>query len=70
MGIVINLIDPTGMSAMESDDPIYDDQGRLIGDDGKTNGLIHIVFDEKTQSEISVQTENGNQAIDLLNYNH
>ncbi|MBC9795833.1 hypothetical protein [Sinomicrobium weinanense] len=37
----------------------------MIGDDGKTDGKIHIVIDRKQAKSIEKQTEAGNTAIDL-----
>ncbi len=42
-------VDPTGML----DDPIYNLKGEKIGDDGKTDGKIHIVTDKKKANSIS-----------------
>jgi len=63
----IYFIDPDGMAPVGSmeDDPIYDKKANLIGDDGKSDGKIHIVYNKGQAKEIKTQTKNGNTAIDL-----
>ncbi|NUY81913.1 RHS repeat-associated core domain-containing protein [Flavobacterium sp. MAH-1] len=62
----IRFIDPDGRSV---DDPIYGQNFwgalKLIGDDGKNDGKIHIVYNKEQQKTIEKQTEGGNKAIDL-----
>jgi len=53
----IVFFDPDGMLANPFDDPIYNSGGQQIGDDGKDNGKIHIVFDLNTELEIFNQTQ-------------
>ncbi|MFA7688450.1 MAG: hypothetical protein WCY25_11350 [Moheibacter sp.] len=45
----------------------YDKNANIIGDDGKTDGKIHIVTDSKQAKSIKQQTESGNTSIDLTN---
>ncbi|MEL4309164.1 RHS repeat-associated core domain-containing protein, partial [Joostella sp. CR20] len=60
------FIDPDGMAPVAAlDDPIFDKRGNLIGDDGKTDGKIHIVHNNSQARDIKNQTEGGNNAIDL-----
>ncbi|WP_276529206.1 RHS repeat domain-containing protein, partial [Tenacibaculum maritimum] len=62
----IFFIDPDGMSPIAAlDDPIFDKRGNKIGDDGKTDGKIHVVHNNRQARGIKRQTENGNNAIDL-----
>ena len=62
----IFFIDPDGMAPVATlDDPIYNKKGDLIGDDGKTDGKIHIAYDRKEAKAIEKETEGGNTAIDL-----
>ena len=57
----IRFIDPDGMAP----DPIYDEKGILIGDDGKTTKKVHIVFNKEDADKIKKETEAGNTKIDL-----
>jgi len=57
----IFFIDYDGMAP----DPIYDKNTNLIGDDGKDEGKIHIVYNNSQAREIKNQTKGGNNAIDL-----
>ena len=62
----VYFIDPDGMAPVGSmEDPIYDKKANLIGDDGKSGGKIHIVYNKDQAKEIKAQTKNGNTAIDL-----
>lgn len=62
----IFFIDPDGMSPVSVlDDPIYDKKGNLIGDDGKSDGKIHIAYNRKEAKQIKKETKGGNKAIDL-----
>ena len=62
----IIFIDPDGMEVMAPlDDPIYNKKGKLIGDDGKTDGKIHIAYKDEEAEAIEKETEGGNKAIDL-----
>ena len=62
----IFFIDADGMAPISSvADPIYNKKAKLIGDDGKTDGKIHIVTDNKQAKAIEKETEGGNTAIDL-----
>jgi RHS repeat-associated protein len=56
-------IDPDGMRI----DPIYNIRGKLIGDDGKSDGKIHIVYNNSQANDIENQTKNGNTNISLVN---
>ena len=47
------------------DDPIYNKKIELIGDDGKTDGKIHIVYNNKQAKSIAKETKSGNTAINL-----
>ncbi|MCW3467951.1 RHS repeat-associated core domain-containing protein [Chitinophaga nivalis] len=51
----IRFIDPDGMAP----DPIYDTDGRKIGDDGKKDNRIHIVTDSKEVKRIKAETKAG-----------
>ena len=64
------FVDPDGMQSSAFDDPIYNSRAEQIGDDGKDEGKIHIVFDLNTELEIFNQTSNGNKSIDLTNKEH
>jgi RHS repeat-associated protein len=62
----IFFIDPDGMSPISvSEDPIYNNKGKLIGDDGLDNGKIHIVYNKDQAKDIKSQTKAGNNAINL-----
>ena len=58
----VKFIDPDGMQAY---DPIFNLLGKLIGDDGKNNGKIHIAYKESEANAITKETKNGNKSIDL-----
>jgi RHS repeat-associated protein len=66
----VYFIDPDGMQAVDNDDPIHNSNGDVIGDDGKSDNKIHIVFDKNVELEIYNQTASGNKAIDLTNKEH
>ncbi|SHL71445.1 RHS repeat-associated core domain-containing protein, partial [Flagellimonas taeanensis] len=59
------FIDPDGMAPINFDDPIYDNRGNLIGDDGKTDGKIHVVYNNSQARDIKRETDGGNKEIDL-----
>ncbi len=62
----IFFIDPDGMSPVATlEDPIYNKKAELIGDDGKSNGKIHVVYNNKQAKAIKKETAAGNTAIDL-----
>ena len=62
----IFFIDPDGMAPISSlQDPIFNKSGKLIGDDGKTDGKIHIVYNNKQAKSIAKETKSGNTAINL-----
>jgi len=62
----VYFIDPDGMAPFSGEqDPIHNAKGKLIGDDGKSDGKIHIVYDETEAEQIETETLNGNNAIDL-----
>lgn len=64
----IFFIDPDGMAPIgtsEEEDPIYDKNAKQIGDDGKSDGKIHVVYNKKQAREIKKETKEGNGSINL-----
>ena len=62
----IRFVDPDGNAV---DDPIYNLKGDKIGDDGKTDGKIHIVYDKKQAKSIKTQTDGGAKTVTLAGVN-
>jgi RHS repeat-associated protein len=57
----IFFIDPDGMSP----DPVYNIKGKLIGDDGKSEDKIHIVYNKEQAHNIKENTKTTNSCVDL-----
>jgi RHS repeat-associated protein len=57
----IFFIDPDGMSP----DPVYNIRGKLIGDDGKSENKIHIVYNNEQANNIQENTRTSNSCVDL-----
>ncbi len=55
------FIDPDGMSP----DPVHNIKGQLIGDDGRSDGKIHIVYNNQQANIIENNTKTNNTCVDL-----
>jgi RHS repeat-associated protein len=61
----IYFIDPDGMQAIPADDPIINSSGKIIADDGKTDGKAYAVKDGVSDREIKNSVKDG-----TLNYDN